>query len=150
MCKILPLLFSNNTIASFLSAVPTPTVDILTPNETLEAVFNSSLSFNCTILVDSSLIDNVTISVTWLRGAIPISDTTDRISISPLDQFGDMQSTFISALTVYPLVFEDSRDFTCSASIVPLGGVELLIASDYGEDRVTVIVQGEAWYHTIS
>ena len=131
----------------FSLAVPTPTVAILTPieNGTLETVVDSLLALNCSILVDSSLIDNVTISVTWLRGAIPISNATDRISISPLDPSDTQSAMFISTLTVYPLVFEDSSEFTCSASIVPLGGVELLIASDYGEDTVTVVVQGESY-----
>ena len=82
------------------------------------------------------------ITIKWLQGTTLLTNTTDRISISPVSIY---QLSFTSTLTVFPLSSMDSDSFTCRAGVISPGGVGSVTASDLGEQTVSVIVQGIKW-----
>ena len=110
--------------------------------EVLYAGTTTPLTLTCNVTTDPSLADNVDVTITWLRGAAQLSNSTSRISITPLSK---SQSVFTSTLTVYPLSVLDATNFTCRAGIVPLSAGELssTTASDLGEGNVFIVVEGE-------
>ena len=101
------------------------------------------LILTCNISIDSAFDSFVNISVTWLRGITTLSNNTDRIQISSLSR---SNFSFISSLTLLPPSFEDNANFTCRASAIPSGGLDRVTASDFGEGRVAVAVQGKCSY----
>ena len=123
-----------------LNAVSTPNVTISAP-PVLYAEIGNSLQVECNVYIDSSIANNITVSLTWFRGLTPIFNTTDRITI--LSSISDSQSLFTSSLTISPLSTTDNDYFTCRAGIVPFSGIDSFVASDFGEERVSVIVEGE-------
>lgn len=128
-----------------LYAVPTPTVIISHPPAMLYAGTTTPLIITCSIEIDPSLLSYVNVSVTWLRGTSQLTNDTNRYSISPV--LFNSQSIYISTVTIYPLSTTDRNTFSCRARIAPSNTSSLTIASDIGEDTVSVIIQGiNAWY----
>ena len=122
----------------FFHVVPTPNITISVP--VLYAEVGKSLQVDCTVHINLNITNNVTVSLTWFRGLSPIFNTTDRVTISPIS---DSQLPFISTLTIYPLNHTDNDYFTCRAGVVPFTGSDSFVASDFGEERVLVVVEGE-------
>ena len=104
------------------------------------AEIGKSLQVNCNVYVDLNITSNVTVLLTWFRGLTPIFNTTDRVTISPVSY---TQLPFVSTLTIFPLNNTDNDYFTCRAGVVPFSGIDSFVASDFGEERVLVIVKGE-------
>ena len=70
------------------------------------------MSVICTITLDLSVNDDVSIDVTWLRGNITLSNNTERVAISPLLV---NTTSFYSILNLYPLIDTDNTTFSCQA-----------------------------------
>ena len=122
--------------------MPTPNVSILASGGVLYAQVGSSVELACSISINPAIADIVTVSVTWLRGTTPLSNTTDGVSIS-FD--ADSWPVYISVLTVY-LVTDpaDSDNFTCRARLVPDIQSQLIMASDSAEETVIVVIEGKS------
>lgn len=121
--------------------MPTPNVSITASDGTLYAEVGASLELTCSVFVDQTIADNVTVSVDWFQGTTPLFNGTDRVSITSPDP--DLQSPFTSILTVYPVNTTDSDDFTCIAGIIPDSPLQLVTNSDLAEETVLVIVEGK-------
>ena len=131
----------------FFYAVPTPSVYISNVPGPLYAGARTPLRLTCNASIDPSLASHVNMSITWLNGTTVLSNSTSRVSISPL--LSDSPSLFTSTITIYPVSIRDSANFTCRAGIVPTGGLSLTTASDVQEETFSVIVGGELQFTCI-
>ena len=76
--------------------------------------------------------------ITWLNGSAPLSNSDDRVTISPLS---GSQQPFTSNLTLSPLSTFDDTSFTCRAQARPPANTQTLVtASEQGGKNVSVIV----------
>ena len=76
--------------------------------------------------------------ITWLNGSASLSNSDDRVTISPLS---GSQQPFTSNLTLSPLSTFDSTSFTCRAQARPQANVQTLVtASEQREGTVSVTV----------
>ena len=91
---------------------------------------------------NSTLSSNFSVSLTWFQGLTPIFNSTDdRVTISPIS---DSQLPFTSTLVINPVNTTENDYFTCRAAVVPLRGIDSFVASDFGEERIlVVVVEGE-------
>lgn len=95
----------------FLS-VPIPRINITLPQGSLIA--GTNLSVICNIVLSTAVVSSVLVNVTWLNGSIPITNDTNRVSISLLS---GTKPLFTSILTISPLTDVDSsNNFLCQAS----------------------------------
>ena len=121
------------------NTVPTPNITISAP-PVLYAEIGKSIQMECHVHIDTNITSNFTVLLTWFRGLTPIFNSTDRVTISPIS---DSQLPFISTLTINSLNTTENDYFTCRAGVVPFSGIHSFVASDFGEERVLVIIKGE-------
>ena len=76
--------------------------------------------------------------ITWLNGSESLSNSDDRVTISPLAR---SQQPFTSDLILFPLSTYDNTLFTCRARARPPANIQALAtASKQGEGTVSVTV----------
>ena len=129
----------------FPHAVPIPSVTVSISSGNLYVGSRTPLTLTCDVDFDPTLTTFVNVSVTWWRGTSLLSHHTDRVSI-----VSSLNSTqFTSSLTLYPLLAEDSTNFTCRAGIIPTDDLTSITASDLRDETVQVILQGQLLICTI-
>ena len=119
--------------------VPVPSVTISTPPG--DFYEEAPLTLTCDVDFDPSLASFVNVSVTWLRGNSPLSNTIDGISI----ESSLLDARLTSNVTLHSLSTADSANFTCRAGIIPSDGLTSVTASDLGQETIEIIVQSELW-----
>ena len=131
------LLYSNP-----FPPVSTPDVDITIPDGPLYAGRTAPLTLICTISFNSATDTTISVTdmdITWLNGSIPLSNSTNRVIISPLS---GSQQPFINILTLSPLSSFDSNGFTCRARARPPANLQTLVtASEQGEGTISLTVE---------
>ena len=123
-----------------LHSVPTPIVTISTDMDIVYVGSRAPLILMCNVTIDSAFDIFVTVSITWLRGLTPLSNSTNHVTISPLS---GSQSPFTSSVTLSPPSIEDNTTFTCRAGAIPSAELGTATASDLGEGTVTIVVKGK-------
>ena len=77
--------------------------------------------------------------IIWLNGSTPLSNSTNRVTISPLS---GSQQPFTSILALSPLSTFDNAYFTCRARARPPANVQTLVtASEQGEGTISLTVE---------
>ena len=97
----------------------------------------TSVTLTCTITLSDAVDTDVMMEVTWFRSGTPLSNTTSRVTISPLAESG---RTFTSNLTLFPLYPEDNTTFTCKAAGRPKTQQQFITASELAMDSAPIIV----------
>ena len=121
----------------------TPNVNIVISLRSLFAGGTTPLSLNCSTTINpatNSMITATTVDVSWWSGVRRLSNNDTRVTISPVS---GSELAYTSTLTVSPPSTAD-RPFTCRARVRPqLQELSFIIASEEGEDDVTVSVEGD-------
>ena len=121
-----------------MCTVPTPSVTVtVQPSGTLYAG-TTSVTLTCTITLSDDVDTDVMMEVTWLRSGTPLSNTTSRVTISPLAESGRI---FTNNLTLSPLYPEDNTTFTCRAVAQPSPRSAFVNSSDETVSTVNVGIQ---------
>ena len=114
--------------------IPTVTVSISSGNHYVGS--RSPLTLTCVVDFDPTLVNYGNVSVSWWRGTSLLTNYTDRVSIvSSLSHL----TQYTSNLTLYPILAEDSANFTCRAGIISSADFNSI---DLHEETVKVILQG--------
>lgn len=135
-------------IVASLSAVPTPSVSIASPDVTYAGSL-TPLKLICNVEFDQSLNESVIVSAMWLKGDTLLSNASDRVFISPITATQAGSTHFTSTLTMYQISTADTNtNFTCRARISPTGrgGFNSTTASEYGDETVILVVEGKYEY----
>ena len=111
------------------------------PSGTLYAG-TTSVTLTCNITLSDDVDTDVMMKVTWLRSGTLLSDTTSRVTISPLAESGRI---FTSDLTLSPLYPEDNTTFTCMAVGRSKPQQEIITPSEVTIDNnsIEVIIRGK-------
>ena len=94
----------------FFFLVSTPSVLLTVPDTLLYA--GRIVSVTCSVTLSSAVDTSIFVNVTWLREDTVLSNATERVSISPA--LNNM-SSFITILTLSPLIDTDNTNFSCEA-----------------------------------
>ena len=125
-----------------MCTVPTPSVTVTVhPSGPLYAG-TTSVTLTCTITLSDAVDTAVMMEVTWFRSGTLLSNTTSRVTISPLAESG---RTFTSNLTLSPLYPEDNTSFTCKTVGRPKTQQHFITASELAMDNnsLTVMLRGK-------
>ena len=121
----------------------TPNVNIVVSLRSLFAGGTTPLSLTCSTTINpatNSMITATTVDVSWWSGVRRLSNNDTRVTISPVS---GSELAYTSTLTVSPPSTAD-RSFACRARVRPqLQELSFIIASEEGEDDVTVSVEGD-------
>ncbi len=121
--------------------VPTPIVTVFSAgNVSYYAGSRDPLVLICNISIDSALDSFLTVSITWLKDGTPLTNDTDRVTVTPLS---GSKSPFIGTVTLSPPSMEDNANFSCRASAMPSTDLASVNASDVGEGSTVIVVQGK-------
>lgn len=134
-------LFIILTHVLLLLTVPQPNVLVVSQNESLAPYAGIEFSLVCQIGLDTVYVDVAAeADVVWIdsEGQTVTNDT--RITV--LDTQTGADDGYESILTFSPLSLTDSRDYTCSATIVPDNPSPFVIASNSATDTYTINVTG--------
>ena len=122
----------------FILPVPTPSVTVtVLPGDSLYAG-TTSVTLTCTMTLSDDVDTEVMMEVTWFRSGTPLSNTTSRVTISPLAESG---RSFTSNLTLSPLYPEDNTTFTCKAVALPSPRSAFVIKSEKNMSTVSIVIQ---------
>ena len=111
------------------------------PSGTLYAG-TTSVTLTCTITLSDAVNTDVMMEVTWFRSGTPLSNTTSRVTISPLAESG---RTLTSNLTLSPLSTEDTS-LACIAVTRSTSNI-FVTESEPGMFDFTLAVQGKYMYN---
>ena len=126
----------------YFPPVPTPSVTVtVQPSGPLYAG-TTSVILTCTITLSDDVDTDVMMEVTWFRSETLLSNSTSRVTISPLAESGRI---FTNNLTLSPLYPEDDTSFTCNATGNAKTRRQYIMASSPGMngDSITVMVRGK-------
>ena len=107
------------------------------PSGTLYAGTRSPLTLNCSIAIDPAVDEPVTVTATWLREGVELSNSDSRLNISSTSI---TEPPFTSTLTLNPLSTVDNATFSCRAVGSLSGGSSSVQDSDPGEGTTFVLV----------
>ena len=131
-----------------LPTVSTPDVDVTIPDGPLYAGRTAPLTLICTISFNSATDTAISVTdmdITWLNGSTPLSNSTNRVTISPT--LSGLQQPFTRNLTLSPLSTFDSTSFSCRARARPPANVQTLVtASEQGDGTISLTIERKPRY----
>lgn len=96
----------------------------------------TTVSITCIVTLSAAVDSEVSMNVIWLNGSTPISNDTDRISISLLS---GQKPNYTSILAVSPLSDVDNANYTCQASASSENN--FILASEVGKSSANIHVE---------
>ena len=131
----------------FIPPVFTPSVTVsVLPSGPLYAG-TTSVTLTCTMTLSDDVDTEIMMNVTWFRSGTPLSNTTSRVTISPLAESG---RSFNSNLTLSPLYPEDNTTFTCKAVALPSPRSAFVIKSEKNMSTVSIVIQLQLIFRGVS